>query len=447
MAEIYPGCHDNFQWLIRHLFMPQNQGKKKAKKAAQARSDPATLVLEWLLITVRAWDVTDLTDERNRLRAETEQAFPGLTHDIESVLLKLPMKNATTSDAIDTAREVVAVTQKYLHFLKLSASGQAYGQEANSNSSCQEQSEQGDIQKAIGSLQRLLSADEGDLPQDMGSKIQATISSIGNQGGARLGVAIPMGRTASALSGEDVQRARQVSTALRTRLQALMQSTRMVRNHSGYSGAIDTRRLHFLADGNARIFLRRGEKTGTNTAVHILLDVSGSMNGAAIKLAGQACYAVASALHSIKGVSVGVTAFPGGQAQDTNAGTSHWDTICQILKHGDRLHQNFDLTARGSTPMDTALWWTLQHLYSMPEPRKIILLITDGDPDRHEATAKAIAAIKSFGMEIYGIGIISPTITYLLPAESAKVIQDVGELSSAMFEMLQPLLLNENCIK
>lgn len=79
-----------------------------------------------------------------------------------------------------------------------------------------------------------------------------------------------------------------------------MQSTRSFRNHSGYVGTLDTRKLHTLAAGNTKIFLRQGEKTGVNTAVHILLDASGSMNGNPMALGSKACFAVVSALNSIK---------------------------------------------------------------------------------------------------------------------------------------------------
>lgn len=51
-----------------------------------------------------------------------------------------------------------------------------------------------------------------------------------------------------------------------------MQSTRSLRNHSGYVGALDTRKLHSLTTGNTKLFLRKGEKIGVNTVVHILLD-------------------------------------------------------------------------------------------------------------------------------------------------------------------------------
>jgi len=87
-----------------------------------------------------------------------------------------------------------------------------------------------------------------------------------------------------------------------------MQSTRSVRNHSGYVGALNIHKLHTLAAGKAKVFLRKGERVGVNAAAHILIDSSGSMNAKEMRLASQTCFAVASAL---QGISVGVTTFPG----------------------------------------------------------------------------------------------------------------------------------------
>ena len=50
--------------------------------------------------------------------------------------------------------------------------------------------------------------------------------------------------------------------------------------------------------------------------------------------------------------------------------------------------------------MDAALWWVLQQLHSMTEPRKIVVLISDGEPDDLKLTQTAIRAVKDAGMEV-----------------------------------------------
>lgn len=77
-------------------------------------------------------------------------------------------------------------------------------------------------------------------------------------------------------------------------------------------------------------------------------------------LASKACFAVVSALSSVKGINVGVTAFPGNRTSDLLDPQSHWQTVAPILLHGQKLHDRFSIGTGGGTPMDTALWWVLQ---------------------------------------------------------------------------------------
>ena len=76
-------------------------------------------------------------------------------------------------------------------------------------------------------------------------------------------------------------------------------------------GKLDTRKLHPISTGNAKIFLARNIRQGLNTGIHILLDSSGSMHGQKMDLACTACYSVADALRIVPGVSLAVTVFPG----------------------------------------------------------------------------------------------------------------------------------------
>lgn len=439
LSAIYPGCRDNFQWLIKHFFLPK---PTKRKQKAQ-HSDPALLILEWLLITVRSWDVPELVQERDYLRASSEIHYPGLTHEIEPVLRLIPQNCSSTLDAFGFACEIVNIITKYARFMEQQQNQAGQGTASAPSDSSGQPDDQGNPAQALQSLQGLLSAatDSGIFPGDLGDTLKKALIDACNQQGELLRVAVATRRQTQHFEQAELNQSRQATTALRTRLQALMQSTRTVRNHNGYTGTLNSRKLHTLATGNTKLFLRRGEKIGVNTAVHVLLDASGSMNGAAMTLASQACFAVASALHGIKGISIGVTAFPGDRIHDTRKRQGHWNTVAPILLHGQKLHPAFCMSASGGTPMDAALWWTLQQMHPLPEPRKLILLITDGAPDNTDLALEAIAAIKSFGLEIYGIGIADAHIQTLLPGRASRVISNITELAPSMFEMLQGVLI------
>ena len=168
--------------------------------------------------------------------------------------------------------------------------------------------------------------------------------------------------------------------------------------------------------------------TGIDTAVHILLDISGSMTSR-IELACAACYSVALALTAIPGISVGVSAFPADYADDINA------TVYPFVRHGKRVVNSFGVEAHGSTPLTEAMWWVLGMLSTRPEHRKVVLVVTDGYPDDPETAQETITAAQRMGMDVLGIGIDAPAIISMIPG--SENITDIRELAPAMFRLLQ----------
>lgn len=78
LASIFPGCRQNFDWLIRHIF-----GSESSGVAAQ----PAMQILNRLLLAeVRSWDVQALATNRNILAEQVDNIFPGLRLKVGLVL-------------------------------------------------------------------------------------------------------------------------------------------------------------------------------------------------------------------------------------------------------------------------------------------------------------------------------------------------------------------------
>ena len=90
--------------------------------------------------------------------------------------------------------------------------------------------------------------------------------------------------------------------------------------------------------------------------------------------------------------------------------------------------------------MGEALWWVMQSMLPLSEKRKLILVVTDGEPDSLDCATQAIEQGEKAGFEIYGIGITSPGINVLLPGRSA-VVNSMVELAPAMFTLLEGAIL------
>ena len=76
-----------------------------------------------------------------------------------------------------------------------------------------------------------------------------------------------------------------------------------------------------------------------------------------------------------------------------------------------------------------------------PESRKILLVVTDGAPFEKDACRQAIRRCWASGIEALGLGIRSPTIADLFLV--CACIDEVSELASAMFGLLQNVLIRK----
>lgn len=390
LAMIFPGCRRNFEWLIRHLFLNRQFQPLH----------PVHAVTSWLLLTVRSWSVPDLIPLCRAEATILDRHWPGLTNRLGITLTVMRGHCPDSLAALDYAREVVRCL-----------------------------GDMPDSPDPATSLRILLDAMEGDLPDDLGQMLKRNLGEKAETVG-RCAVAIIGEKQLSPLSARDLDNIARVTAGLRARFQGMLQATRMVRQWPSRRGRLDPRRTHGIALGNPRVFLTHQRKPAINTAIHILLDASASMRDR-IGLACQCCAALAQSLDQA-GLSVGITAFPGNQPV----------TVVPILRHGDKVHPNMVVEARGQTPLGESLWWLLQRLVSLREQRKIIFIVTDGAPDNLLTTREAIRAGLALGVEIYALGILAPQIGGLLPQSSATVTS-LAELPSALFALLGQALVTQ----
>lgn len=234
------------------------------------------------------------------------------------------------------------------------------------------------------------------------------------------------------------------SGRIRATLQGLVQSSRLQRPvHRRAGNRVDGNRLFRMATGDARVFVRRGHQSAPNTAVHVLVDRSPSMSaqvahegmivGRRIDLAWEASIALALALESISGVNPAVTAFPGYRGNS--------DSVFRVLEHGIRVRQwagYFGFGTEGGTPLAEGLWSAASRLIGCREPRKIILALTDGEPDDEAAVRDILSRCSDSGIEVVGIG-LGLEVGHLF--EHSITILQLPELRSRLFELSRDLLI------
>ncbi|TYO96753.1 von Willebrand factor type A domain-containing protein [Geothermobacter ehrlichii] len=230
----------------------------------------------------------------------------------------------------------------------------------------------------------------------------------------------------------DLHDVRRKTSALRARLGCLVQASRLKRSCAGRSGRrIDHRVLSRLPVGDTRIFRRQEEKTAVNTAVIILLDRSGSM-AKRIALAADITLAVADAMNTIPGVAVATAAFPA-------AGHS----VVVMTPFGmspARTARNYGLSAVGGTPLHEALGWAAVQFATRQETRKVLLVVTDGQPNHTTLTRDYLKRLDAQGIELMALGISDGGACGRF-FQNHRTINDITGLPNALFGMLQEALI------
>jgi cobaltochelatase CobT len=198
-----------------------------------------------------------------------------------------------------------------------------------------------------------------------------------------------------------------------------------------------------VAVADARIFARKSHRIAPNTAVHLLVDLSGSMHatihrsdGTETTRAGSAlesALALALALDGIPGVTVAATAFPG------RAGTP--DRVTRMVRHGQSpgaCAGAFVQAPRGGTPMAQALWYAAADLLACREERRMLVVLTDGEPDDASEVLRLLGLCRQAGIETVGVG-IGIRVRHLFP--TAIEVTEAKDLKRELFGVAERLLL------
>lgn len=107
LAALYPGCRQHFNWLILHHF-----GEEKDDDRA-GDSNPALSVVEWILLTVRAWDVPEIAKPRDRAGHLMDMTYPGLRTPLNAILSRVRQQCRSTQDTLGYALELSAIMDAY----------------------------------------------------------------------------------------------------------------------------------------------------------------------------------------------------------------------------------------------------------------------------------------------------------------------------------------------
>ncbi len=233
---------------------------------------------------------------------------------------------------------------------------------------------------------------------------------------------------------------RRHTTALRSAFEDALQDAMMDRVTAARSGRrlLRDANLRFMR-GSTKVFRRQDETIKVNARLAVLIDASSSMLGDRLQTALKAALAMDLSLDQIDGVRTSISVFP---ARVSAHG--------QYDRHGVKVLKEFEddvrvaagrvasVKAQGSTPMAGALLHACAQLDEFDEGRRIVLVITDGKPDRLNECL-AVMRYCDPDIEFVGIGIKQDLSNLFKTFVELKSIDDLPRKS---MELVRGMLLH-----
>jgi len=239
------------------------------------------------------------------------------------------------------------------------------------------------------------------------------------------------------------------------------------------AGRLDTRRLTAAIAGRTNVFKTRTERNEIDTAVSVLVDLSGSMNRgypAKIEIARQTAIALVEAVDRT-GIKYEVLGFqnksrPVSDESEWRAAMAEEARYSRIEPLDMYVFKQFDErlyeakgaigaivdTAHGNNTDGEAVELAYRRLMSRPESRKIMLVLSDGSPvayghrgQQEQHLRNVVGEIEaSRQVDVVGVGIKSESVEHFYAKH--VVVRDIQDLSGTVMDQLAKLLMGERFV-
>jgi nitric oxide reductase activation protein len=453
LAKDYPGTRRSISQVIEYMVDTQQM-------CVPEQLEPASNLQAWLLFRLRCHFLGQkaLTPLYQAVDERVRQLFPAAAMSRLSAMLTAVPSLGSTGEVLKLVDAIVAMLEEESRPPQDESdadNGDEIGQDASndSNSSSDSQTpetgssatgdaaETGDSDNSdqADNLRQALEASAAQFEPDTFAQVAEVLSeqAEGHQGVTPL--SLPQAEQAMLGDEAILTLSASESAQIRARLRGMVQSSQDNRNHAKRHGLrVATHRLAASQAGESRLFIQRQPRIAPNAAVHLLVDISGSMgkpigegNRKYFHVANEAALALAMALEGIPGVVPAVSYFPG----------IHQEVSIALLPKQSVRHRAacFDQKPRGCTPMAQAMWFAANSLLAQKQKRKLMIVLTDGDPDDWAATHDIVDRCRRSGFELLGIGIQTRSVEKFFP--QSIVINDVKDLKRELFEVTQQLLI------
>ncbi|EJE4148474.1 VWA domain-containing protein [Vibrio parahaemolyticus] len=453
LAKDYPGTRRSISQVIEYMVDTQQM-------SVPEQLEPASNLQAWLLFRLRCHFLGQkaLTPLYQAVDERVRQLFPAAAMSRLSAMLTAVPSLGSTGEVLKLVDAIVAMLEEESRPPQDESDadgGDDIGQDASNDSNNSSDSQTPETgSSATGDVAETGDSDHSDQADNLRQALEASAAQfepdtfaqvaevLSEQAEGHQGVTpLSLPQAEQAMLGDEaiLTLSASESAQIRARLRGMVQSSQDNRNHAKRQGLrVATHRLAASQAGESRLFIQRQPRIAPNAAVHLLVDISGSMgkpigegNRKYFHVANEAALALAMALEGIPGVVPAVSYFPG----------IHQEVSIALLPKQSVRHRAacFDQKPRGCTPMAQAMWFAANSLLAQKQKRKLMIVLTDGDPDDWAATHDIVDRCRRSGFELLGIGIQTRSVEKFFP--QSIVINDVKDLKRELFEVTQQLLI------
>ena len=233
-------------------------------------------------------------------------------------------------------------------------------------------------------------------------------------------------------------------------------------------GRIDSKRLVSAVAGRIDVFKDRIDQPEMDTALCVLVDLSGSMYGEPAKVASECVVAIAESIDRT-GVAYEILGFNAQSSQEAklaprvSASTGGYPTwaryepidIWEFKRFKDRLFEAKGSISQlmecvgGNNVDGESVMIAHKRLKQRPEKRKILMVFSDGQPAAHSDfpsrlrthLKKTVGEVSQSGVECIGIGILSDAVKRYYP--TYVVVDSLEDLATNVMEQLSQALMGK----
>ncbi|ABM97166.1 hypothetical protein Mpe_B0391 (plasmid) [Methylibium petroleiphilum PM1] len=294
---------------------------------------------------------------------------------------------------------------------------------------------QGDLAKAIEQVLKASKEDAGTYGKGLEDHLVEGSEAMATGGGMshthEMGVASRPQRDSEENRTAMRAGARAITAALGLKIEELLESRALVHRRRSTEGRIRPGRVWRLVQGDTEIFQKRSLQEELDTCVMVLDDESGSMNEPFGDMrredaASRVCVGAGEVLNNAE-VPFALVGYNTSLHQYKGFDDSWAETLKDFGPH-----------SASSTNTHLAVVWALRELINRKERRKILKVVTDGDPGDQTVLAAAIEEAKAFGVEVRFVLISSrEEYKYRSMGVPYGVANDAPELANAVFASLE----------